>query len=389
MIEIEVLKKEFTEKFAESKNSPTHFFFSPGRVNLIGEHIDYLGGLVLPVTIPLGICAAVKYRKDSIVKIASYGMPDVMNIDISKPILPSKTRWMNYPSGVIHELIKEGKKISGFEAFFHADLPAGSGLSSSAAIEVLTAVIALYPLNEGKIDVRWTASLCREAEIKFAGVQCGIMDQFVVAGAKKGHALLLNSSTLEYKYVPFNLKNHSLVVIDSGKKRELGESRYNQRRNECQQAFEIIRKHRNIEKLVDASLEDVETLLEDPVLKKRARHAVTENERVKTAVHALENEDVTLLGSIMIKSHLSLREDFEVTCFELDTIFHAFLNLAGCAGGRMTGAGFGGCLIAIVEKEKIDDFISEVQTAVQSKLSTNPVIYVCSPSGSASILKIE
>jgi len=364
------LKEEFTALYGEGK---VDVFFAPGRVNLIGEHIDYNGGLVMPVTIALGIYGLKRKRNDSIINLVSKDAPNRVLVDLNEEIeYVASDGWANYPKGVIKKLLEEGFKVEGADIMFASTLPMGSGLSSSAAIEVLTAFMMLYPENQ--IDRIKIAKMCKDVENNFVGVNCGIMDQFAVSMGKKDHAILLNSDTLEYEYVPIKLGEFTLLIMDTGKRRELNESKYNERRKECEEALSNIQQKKTISNLCEASLEDI-LLLDNEVLRKRTVHVITENERVKKASIALKNGDLKEFGKLLVESHNSLRDNFEVTGVHLDTIVEEALKQPGCIGARMTGAGFGGCAIAVVASDGLDDFIRNVSLNYKVKTGLEPKFY--------------
>ncbi|MBM4388454.1 MAG: galactokinase, partial [Deltaproteobacteria bacterium] len=272
---------------------PPEVYFAPGRVNLIGEHIDYNGGLVMPAAISLGIRAAVSARSDNVVEMRSLNEEGAVRVVLDKEILFSeRDGWGNYPKGVLKHLSDQGARLGGMNILFSGDLPVGAGLSSSAAIEVLTGYIILDQFGGEQVDGTRLALTCKEAENEFIGVNCGIMDQFTSAMGKEGRAILLDCATLDFEYLPVELGEFSLVIMNSNKKRALSESRYNERRSECDAALKLIASERKIENLCDARPCDVEELISDPVLRKRALHAVTENSRVKKAASALRGNDV-------------------------------------------------------------------------------------------------
>jgi galactokinase len=351
------------------------FFFSPGRVNLIGEHIDYNGGLVLPAALSLGISAAIRRRNDGIVRLRSANETSEAEIRLDEIIKSDSARWANYPAGVMKYLMDEGNKLTGCDICISSDLPESSGLSSSAALEVLTAYMMLYPLGPENIDRVRMSLLCQKVENEYIGVNCGIMDQFAVALGKKDNAILLNTNTLEYKYIPFELGKCRLLIMNTKKKRELADSKYNERRAECDEALAIIKKSKPLKTLVEAEAEDL-ILIKDHVLRKRARHAITENKRVQKSVTALGNGELATFGNLMCASHDSLKTDYEVTGFELDTIVAEALALPYCLGARMTGAGFGGCAIALVQNADVETFTETVLKNYKTKTGLNGEIYV-------------
>ncbi len=334
---------------------PLRSFFAPGRINLIGEHLDYNGGRVFPGAISLGITGTVQERRDSLLVLKSAQEGEEVRFDLDGEINYDGARgWANYPLGAAHYLRQSGRAIGGGRNILYSStLPRGSGLSSSAAIELLTAFILAEPGDDERIDM---ALLMQKMENEFIGVRCGIMDQFAIAMGRRGHALLLDTGTLEYECVPVSLPGHTLVIIDSNRPRALADSKYNERREECAAALDAIR-HRDpsVRNLASATPALVETI-GDPTLKRRARHVVTENTRVIEAARALRGGDLPRFGALLSESHRSLRDDYEVTGLELDTIAAASLDAPGCAGARMTGAGFGGCALALVETDALGAF---------------------------------
>jgi galactokinase len=354
------LLNAFNEAYGEADE--IEFFFSPGRVNLIGEHIDYNGGLVLPAALSLGISAAVRRRNDGIVRLRSGNEKGEAQINltesISAGIIP---KWANYPAGVMKYLIDAGHKLS--------------GLSSSAALEVLSAYMMLFPEGEHNIDRVKTALLCQKVENEFIGVNCGIMDQFAVAMGKKDNAILLNTNNLIYEYIPFELGNYRLLIMNTKKPRELSDSKYNERRAECDAVLEIIKQTKPANNLCEVDIEDLISI-KDPVLRKRARHVITENKRVEKSVRALKNGEIARFGHLMSASHDSLKNDYEVSGFELDTIVEQALNQPSCLGARMTGAGFGGCAIALVEESGIESFSDKVISGYKKLTNLAGEIYI-------------
>lgn len=352
-------------------------FFAPGRVNLIGEHTDYNGGFVLPSALSLGIWAAVRFTGKRTVNLRSVDFPGKTAVSLDEDIrFEVSEGWANYSKGVIRHLQSQEFEVPGCEILFAADLPSKAGLSSSAALEVLTGYLLLYPSQGECIDRVSLARLCQIAENEFVGVKCGIMDQFAVAMGRKDAALLLDCSTLEHEFVPLNLGEHVLVIMDTGKKRGLESSKYNQRRLECEKALEAIRRHKPVSSLCRATMADVFSI-EDKTAMRRARHAVSENLRTLEAARLLRQGDLAGFGRLMVQSHDSLRDDYEVTGFELDTIVHDALAFDGCIGARMTGAGFGGSAIALVRKDKEKEFIRAVSQSYAGKTGLLPRFYTC------------
>jgi galactokinase len=348
-------------------SGPVRSFFAPGRINIIGEHLDYNGGHVFPGAISLGITGTIQYRDDMLVRLNSEQEQKTLTVDLNSrsALLFDATRgWANYPLGALAYLEKSGVRIEqGVNIRFSSTLPQGSGLSSSAALEILTAFMAAGERIANEADLVQMARLMQSMENEYIGVRCGIMDQFTVALAKKGHAILLNSETLEYEYVPVNPGDYTFIIINSNKPRRLADSRYNERRDECERALARIRTAKpDCAQLAMAAPEDLE-LITDETLRKRARHVVTENQRVIESVDALTRGDLPRFGKLLDESHASLRDDYEVTGPELDALVSSASGAHGCLGARMTGAGFGGCAIAFVRRDAVADFERTVGNA--------------------------
>ncbi len=349
-------------------NGPIRSFFAPGRINLIGEHLDYNGGYVFPAAISLGITGYRQERDDALVHMRSEEAPgDVLSDLDGNATSASVPPWANYSLGALRYIRKRGAALSqGMNILYSSTLPQGSGLSSSAALEVLTAYMLIGASVRSDRDRVSMAVLMREMENEHIGVQCGIMDQFTVALGRKGHAILLNSETLEYEYVPVDTDGSGFIIMNSNRPRALADSRYNERRAECEEALALIRdKNPSVRNLAMAGIEDLASI-QDRVLEKRARHVITENKRVLESVAALRAKDLRRFGVLLSESHRSLRDDYEVTGSELDALVGAAVKAPGCAGARMTGAGFGGCAIALVEKERIAEFESDVSRSYRT-----------------------
>ena len=331
-------------------------FFAPGRVNLIGEHLDYNGGLVLPAALEMGITLTVTESTGNTIKLrsSSHSFQKEFNADDNLEF-DSANDWANYPMGVIQHLKREGFTIPTVELFYESNLPEGAGLSSSAAIEVLTAY-ALLSVTNANINLTWLADFCRNVENEFIGVKCGIMDQYSVALGKKDHAILLDCAAVKHTYVPFDLEEYRLVIMNTNKPRSLIHSKYNERKAECDEALRIIQTAiSGIKHLCDAEMHHLD-LIADETIQQRARHVISENLRVKEAVKVLRFNDLSTFGRLMNASHRSLKEDYEVTGIELDTLAETAQETKGCLGARMTGAGFGGCAIAIVNEAALNEF---------------------------------
>lgn len=378
MKELNTLKAKFKEIFnTESENS----FFSPGRVNLIGEHTDYNGGHVFPCALTIGTYAIVSKRNDKKCFVNSLNFKELGTIefDLDNLVNDKAHDWANYPKGVIKTFENHGFMAEhGFNILFFGNIPNGSGLSSSASLEVLMGCILneTFSFNINMVDM---VKMCQEAENKFIGVNCGIMDQFAVGMGKKDCAILLDCNTLKYSYSKLNMNGFKIVIGNTNKKRGLADSKYNERRDECETALKEIQAVKNITslgELTEEEFEEVKSQIADPVRVKRAKHAVYENQRTLKAVKALENNDLKLFGKLMNASHVSLRDDYEVTGIELDTLVSLAWECEGVIGSRMTGAGFGGCTVSIVKDEYVDKFISTITPKYAEKIGYEPSFYI-------------
>ena len=370
---IQLFKNEYGVDNREIKT-----FLSPGRVNLIGEHIDYNGGFVFPGALTVGIYAALSLREDRKIRMRSKNVAGEVIIDLDEELVYKKEDdWGNYPKGVIKALKDLGHNVPGMDLVLYSNIPDGAGLSSSAALEVLMAYIILYLENPEQIDRVEVSKLCQKVENEFVGVNCGIMDQFAVAVGKKDQAILLDCATLYYEYAPLNLGEYSLVIMSTNKRRELADSKYNERRAECEKALEIINGHKEekLANLCQATLNDIEEFISDETIKRRAIHVVTENDRVKKSMEMLRNNDILGFGKLLTASHMSLENDYEVTGLHLDTLVHEALKIEGCIGARMTGAGFGGCAIALVDNNKVEEFKEKVSVAYEEVTGIKPSFY--------------
>lgn len=374
------LIKEFTDIFEVPGEA---LFFSPGRVNLIGEHTDYNGGMVFPCAITFGTYAVVSKRTDSCMRLFSNNFKEKGIIDVALQTLHyvKKDDWANYVKGVLYFLQQEGFEIPcGLNILIEGNIPNGAGLSSSASLEVLTGTILkeTFQLPISKLDI---IKLSQKAENQFVGMNCGIMDQFIIGMGKKDHAIALDTGTLEYTYAPVQLKQASIIIMNTNKQRGLTDSKYNERRAECEHALsqlQTVVKIKNLCDLKETEFEKVQHIITSPVERKRARHAVLENIRVKKAIAALEKNDIEEFGALMNASHISLRDDYEVTGIELDTLVESAWNQSGTIGARMTGAGFGGCAIAIVRNDDIEDFTAAVRKEYTQAIGYEPDFYIAS-----------
>lgn len=375
----EIVLKKFGEVFGDTEN--TKVYFAPGRVNLIGEHTDYNGGHVFPCALTIGTYAVARKREDSKLRFYSMNFERLGVIESEiKNLKPEKEAdWTNYPKGVMWAFGEKGYEIScGMDLLLNGNIPNGSGLSSSASVEVLTGFI-LRDFFGFDVTNQDLALIGQYSENKFNGVNCGIMDQFAIAMGKKERAIFLDTADLTFEYAPVKLENAKIVIACSNKKRGLGDSKYNERRQECETALAEIQTVIGINSLGDlteAQFELYKSAIKDEVRVKRAKHAVYENQRTIKAVEALKNNDVALFGKLMNESHLSLQYDYEVTGIELDTLVEEAWKADGVIGSRMTGAGFGGCTVSIVKNESIDNFIEKVGAAYKEKIGYAADFYV-------------
>ena len=381
--------KHLEQKFQEVFGIPAEKqFFAPGRVNLIGEHTDYNGGNVFPCAIDKGTYGLVKKRDDRKFRMYSENFADldIMEFTLDELTNEKKHDWANYPKGVIKMFLEAGQKIdSGFDILFSGNIPNGAGLSSSASIEMLTAIV-LKDLFNLSIDPVEMAQLGKKTENLFIGVNSGIMDQFAVAMGKKDNAILLDCNTLKYDYVPVVLKDEVIVIANTNKRRGLADSKYNERRAECDEALAELQTKLPIKALGELSIEQFEAnkdLIKSPIRQKRAKHAVYENQRTLKAQKELSAGNLAEFGKLMNQSHISLRDDYEVTGVELDTLAALAWEQPGVVGSRMTGAGFGGCTVSIVKKDKVDDFIKNVGEAYKNKIGYAADFYIASVSDGA------
>lgn len=373
-----VINDKFTEIFGEQAEAT---FFSPGRINLIGEHTDYNGGHVFPCAISLGTYGAACKREDNKLRFYSANFEDLGIIETSLDDLKydKKDNWVNYAKGMIYFLKETGHDVDkGMDIFIEGNIPNGSGLSSSASLEMLIGVIAqeLFNLDIDRVDL---VKLGMKTENKFIGVNSGIMDQFAVGMGKQNQAILLDTNTLEYSYAPVDMGNNVIVIMNTNKRRELADSKYNERRSECETAVGELQAKLDIKTLgeLDAqTFDEYAYLIEDENRLKRARHAVWENQRTMQAQAALEEGDLEKFGRLVNASHVSLEHDYEVTGIELDTLAHTAWKQEGVLGARMTGAGFGGCGIAIVDKDKVEAFKENVGKVYTEKIGYAPAFYI-------------
>lgn len=376
---VEQLKNKFAEVFGPEGESAV--YFAPGRVNMIGEHTDYNGGHVFPCALTIGTYGVVRKRQDRKLRFYSMNFEQLGVMESSlDELVPSKDAdWTNYPKGVLWAFKERGMEVTeGFDLLLFGNIPNGSGLSSSASVEVLTGYILKdqYGFDVTNQDL---ALIGQFSENRFNGVNCGIMDQFAIAMGKADHAIFLDTNTLDYTHVPLKLDGAKIVIACSNKKRGLGDSKYNERRSECETALAELQKVVDIKSLGELTEEQFEAnkdAIGDEVRVRRARHAVYENQRTIQAVEALQKQDLKKFGELMNASHVSLRDDYEVTGIELDTLVEEAWKVDGVIGSRMTGAGFGGCTVSIVEDAAVDRFIESVGTAYRDKIGYAADFYV-------------
>jgi galactokinase len=371
--------KHFTEVFGEAEG--VRVFFAPGRVNLIGEHTDYNGGHVFPCALSIGTYGAVRKRTDNRLRLYSVNFPGRGIVESSlDDLVPSKEAgWTNYPKGVMWAFAGRGMQMdTGLDLVLYGDIPNGSGLSSSASLEVLTGVIlrALYGFDVTNQDI---ALISQYSENNFNGMNCGIMDQFASAMGKKDCAIFLDTNTLAYEYAPVKLSDASIVVTNSKVKHSLVGSAYNDRRNECERALKELQTVVDIQTLGDLTEEEFEqysSAIQEPVCRLRAKHAVYENQRAVKAVKALKEDRIDEFGQLMNASHVSLRDDYEVSCPEIDVLVDLAWAIPGVIGSRITGGGFGGCTVSIVKNDAVTPFIEQIGAEYLKKTGHEAEFYV-------------
>jgi galactokinase len=376
-MKIDDLIDQFNSIYGKSEED-IHCYFGPGRVNLIGEHTDYNNGFVLPCAISFGTYLLIRRTDKPVLAFHSTNFPFNAEVAISKKYEKKGSDWVNYPLGVAEIYNRKGLHTGGLQMLFAGNIPPAAGLSSSASIEMVMA-FALNELYNWGFDVMDLIHLSRKAENEFIGVNCGIMDQFAVGQGKRNHAIFLNCGTLAFHHVPANLAGYRLVITNTNKKRGLADSKYNERVAECQKAVSILAKEMAISSLSDVSLDlfnQYQDLITDQTVLLRARHVISENQRVLESVKSLMNSDLERFGRLMVESHNSLRDDYEVTGFELDTLVETMLQQNGVLGARMTGAGFGGCTVAFVGDEKLEKFMHAVSEAYYSKTGLKADFYL-------------
>lgn len=388
------MKERFIQKFQElyGKGGGIRAYFAPGRVNLIGEHTDYNGGHVFPCALTLGTYGIVRDREDRKLRFYSMNFESLGIIETSlDDLVPDEAaNWTNYPKGVMWAFEKRGYKLAhGMDILIYGNIPSGSGLSSSASLEVLTGLMLKDTFGFENLTMVEVALIGQDAENNFNGCNCGIMDQFASAMGKKEHAIFLDTNTLNYEYAPVILKDAKIVITNSKVKHSLVDSAYNDRRNECETALKELQAELPIHSLGELTQEEFELhkeAIKDPVRQRRAKHAVYENQRTIRAVEALRENDVELFGRLMNESHQSLKEDYQVSCREIDILVDMAQAMPGVLGSRITGGGFGGCTVSIVRNDAVDGFISQIGKTYQEKVGHEAEFYVVDIGDGAKII---
>lgn len=387
-MEKEQLRRSFLDIFGQEADAT---FFSPGRINLIGEHTDYNGGHVFPAAITLGTYGAARKREDRLLRFysANFGEVGIIEVGLDNLVFDKADNWANYVKGVLKFLQEAGHRIdTGMEIFIYGNIPNGSGLSSSASLELLIGIIAenLYDLDLTRLDL---VKIGKQTENRFIGVNSGIMDQFAIGMGADNRAIYLDTNTLNYDLVPLDLGDYVIVIMNTNKRRELADSKYNERRAECEKAVEELNSLLTIQTLGELdewTFDQYSYLIKDKNRIKRARHAVLENQRTLQARKALEEGDLKMFGRLINASHVSLEHDYEVTGLELDTLVHTAWEQEGVLGARMTGAGFGGCGIAIVHRDQVEVFTGNVGKIYTEVVGYEPSFYVAEIAGGSCIL---
>lgn len=367
---------KFFEYYSDRASDPV-LFFSPGRVNLIGEHTDYNNGFVLPCALNLGTYLAARRNNDGIIRLRSLNFPFTADVNSASFKKNSAGEWINYPLGLFDQFAGRGFDIQGVDLLYSGDIPNGAGLSSSASIEMVTAA-ALNYFTGSRLSTLDLVKMSQAAENGYVGMNCGIMDQFAVGFGEEDKAIFLNCGTLRYDLVPVNLGDYSIIIVNTNKRRALTDSKYNERRSECEEALRLLRKVTEIGSLSELGPGDLpllESAIDEPTIRRRAKHIITENSRVLESVKALHTGDLTGFGKLMRQSHQSLSNDYEVTGNELDTLAFEAAKTDGVIGSRMTGGGFGGCTINIVDKACTENFITTLTGAYSSKTGLEPSFY--------------
>lgn len=371
-MDINSLKKQFQQFFS----GEPHIFRAPGRVNLIGEHTDYNEGFVMPAAIDFYTWLAFAPRSDSTINIRSQDLPEQISIDLADDLAPTHA-WSDYVLGVVDQIRRAGSPITGADIYIHGEVPMGAGLSSSAAIEVATGLAALG-VNGHQVDRTELALLCQRAENQFVGMRCGIMDQFISCWGKRDHALMLDCRSMEFRLLPVPA-DARMVICNTMVKHEHASGEYNQRRAACEEGVRILKQHlpgiRSLRDVLRSDLERNRSKLPE-VIYRRCRHVVTENARVEEAALALAGPDLSRFGKLMAESHVSLRDDYEVSCRELDIMVELAQKQPGVYGARMTGGGFGGCTINLVRASEAENFRKHMASAYEQATGLTPQIYI-------------
>ncbi|MCX6240247.1 MAG: galactokinase [Bacteroidetes bacterium] len=375
---IQEFQKLFFNLYGNPQKTP-RLFFAPGRVNLIGEHTDYNGGFVLPCALQYGTYLLIRKRPDNLVRFATTNFDYKIEYDISKGYVKQQGQWINYPLGIFDQFDKLKIGLSGFDMLFSGDIPNSAGLSSSASIEMVTAFALASMLNVTSLEMTDLVNLSKRSENEFIGLDCGIMDMFAVGMGSADHAIFLNCLTLEFKRIPFILNGYKLIIANTNKKRGLADSKYNERVQECKEAIDAIRPHIPVNHLGEIGFMQffkIQELIEDERVRRRARHVISENQRVLNAVSCLHKNDLLQFGALMNASHESLRDNYEVTGIELDTLVEEAWKINGVIGSRMTGAGFGGCTVSIVRDNVVEKFIHQAGDNYRQKTGLTASFYI-------------
>ena len=388
---VTTLHKVFLDMF---QVLPRQAFFAPGRINLIGEHTDYNGGHVFPCAITYGTYAVARTREDKVIRLYSTNFPEkgIIEFNLSELDYEKEHNWANYPKGMVRYILEAGYEIpSGFDCVIEGNIPNGAGLSSSASIELLTGVLVngLYNLEIPRLEL---IKIGKRVENEFIGVNSGIMDQFAIGMGKMDAGILLDCQTLKYEYAPIHLEDYKILIMNTNKRRELADSKYNERRGECEEALAQLQQKLPIEalgQLTEADFDENQYLITNETVRKRAKHAVYENRRTIKALEELQLGNLEAFGQLINQSHISLRDDYEVTGIELDSLVEAAWKQPGVLGARMTGAGFGGCAIAIVVNEEVETFITNVGATYLEKIGYEAEFYVASIGDGAKEIRME
>jgi galactokinase len=388
---VTTLNKVFLDMFHAL---PKQAFFAPGRINLIGEHTDYNGGHVFPCAITYGTYAVARKREDKVIRLYSTNFPEkgIIDFNLNELDYEKEHNWANYPKGMIRYILEAGYEVpSGFDCVIQGNIPNGAGLSSSASIELLTGVLVngLFELEIPRLDL---IKLGKKVENEFIGVNSGIMDQFAIGMGMKDAGILLDCQTLKYEYAPIHLEDYKILIMNTNKRRELADSKYNERRGECEEALAQLQQKLPIValgQLSEAEFDENQYLITNETVRKRAKHAVYENVRTIKALEELKAGNIEAFGQLMNQSHISLRDDYEVTGIELDSLVEAAWNQPGVLGARMTGAGFGGCAIAIIPNEEVENFIANVGAAYLDKIGYEAEFYAASIGDGAKEIQLE